>query len=50
MTHSATQPLETQLSALPRAPLMPFDATGRLTAAIPFAFDDDLELVDATAG
>jgi hypothetical protein len=43
-----TQPLESQLSALPRAPLMPFDATGRLASAIPFAFDDYLELVDAT--
>ena len=43
-----TQPLESQLSALPRAPLMPFDATGRMAAAIPFAFDDYLELVDAT--
>jgi len=31
-----------------RAPLMPFDATGRLPTAIPFAFDDYLELVDAT--
>jgi REP element-mobilizing transposase RayT len=43
-----TQPLESQLSALPRAALMPFDATGRMAAAIPFAFDDYLELVDAT--
>jgi len=43
-----TQPLESQLSALPRAPLMPFDATGRIATAIPFAFDDYLELVDAT--
>jgi REP element-mobilizing transposase RayT len=31
-----------------RAPLMPFDATGRMATAIPFAFDDYLELVDAT--
>jgi REP element-mobilizing transposase RayT len=31
-----------------RAPLMPFDATGRRATAIPFAFDDYLELVDAT--
>ena len=31
-----------------RVPLMPFDATGRMAAAIPFAFDDYLELVDAT--
>ena len=28
------------------APLMPFDATGRTNWAIPFAFDDYLELVD----
>jgi len=41
-------PLEAHLNALPRAPLMPFDATGRMAAAIPFAFDDYLELVDAT--
>lgn len=27
---------------------MPFDATGRMAAAIPFAFDDYLELVDTT--
>ena len=27
---------------------MPFDATGRMAAAIPFAFDDYLELVDST--
>ena len=40
-----THPLEAHLSALPRAPLMPFDATGRMAAAIPFAFDDYLELV-----
>ena len=31
-----------------RAPLMPFDATGSMATAIPFAFDDYLELVDAT--
>ena len=43
-----THPLESHLSALPRAPLMPFDATGRMAAAIPFAFDDYLELVDTT--
>jgi len=39
-----TQPLESYLNALPRAPLMPFDATGRMAAEIPFAFDDYLEL------
>ena len=27
---------------------MPFDATSRMAAAIPFAFDDYLELVDST--
>ena len=43
-----TRPLESHLNALPRAPLMPFDATGRMAAAIPFAFDDYLERVDAT--
>jgi len=43
-----THPLEAHLNALPRAPLMPFDATGRIAAAIPFAFDDYVELVDAT--
>ena len=41
-------PLGSHLSALPRAPLTPFDATGRMTAAIPFAFDDYLELADTT--
>lgn len=34
------------LSDLPQAQLMPFDATGRFEQAIPFAFDDYLELVD----
>ena len=43
-----THPLEAHLNALPRAPLMPFDATGRMATAIPFAFDDYLELVDST--
>jgi len=43
-----THPLEAHLNALPRAPLMPFDATGRMAAAIPFAFDDYVELVDRT--
>ncbi|MES2264620.1 MAG: hypothetical protein V4724_39480 [Pseudomonadota bacterium] len=33
---------------LPQAPLMPFDATGRTAWAIPFAFDEHLELVDWT--
>jgi hypothetical protein len=39
---------EPRLAALPRAPLMPFDATGRLATAVPFAFEDYLELVDGT--
>jgi REP element-mobilizing transposase RayT len=34
------------VEALPRAPLMPFDATGRTDWAVPYAFDDYLELVD----
>ena len=36
------------INALPRDPLMPFDATGRMAAATPFAFDDYLELVERT--
>jgi hypothetical protein len=39
---------EPRLAELPRAPLMPFDATGRLATAVPFAFADYLELVDGT--
>ncbi len=39
---------EQRLTALPRAPLMPFDATGRLASAVPFAFEDYLELVDGS--
>jgi REP element-mobilizing transposase RayT len=39
---------ETHLAALPLQPLMPFDSTGRLRAAIPFAFEDYLELVETT--
>ncbi len=39
---------ETHLAQLPQQPLMPFDATARLKAAIPFAFDDYLDLVDTT--
>ena len=46
----STHPLEAHLNALPRPPLMPFDATGRVAAAIPFAFDDYLELVDRPGG
>ena len=39
---------ETHLAALPLQPLLPFDGTGRLRAAIPFSFEDYLELVEAT--
>jgi REP element-mobilizing transposase RayT len=39
---------ESVLKALTPAPLMPFDATGQMAAAIAFAFDDYLELVEAT--
>ena len=39
---------EAHLAQLPQQPLMPFDATARLKAAIPFAFDDYLDLVDTT--
>ncbi|MGI9211739.1 MAG: hypothetical protein ACR2HF_04645, partial [Methylococcaceae bacterium] len=35
------------LTGLPKAPLMPFDATGRFQQGIPFSFDDYLELVDS---
>lgn len=39
---------EAHLASLPHQALMPFDATARLRAAIPFALDDYLELVEAT--
>ncbi|AGA33924.1 Transposase-like protein [Thioalkalivibrio nitratireducens DSM 14787] len=39
---------EPRLAGLPCAPLMPFDATGRLATAVPFALEDYLELVDGT--
>jgi REP element-mobilizing transposase RayT len=39
---------EEQLAKLALQPLMPFDATGRLRAAIPFSLEDYLELVEAT--
>jgi hypothetical protein len=39
---------DVQTNSQDRAPLMPFDATGRMATAIPFAFDDYLEVVDAT--
>ena len=33
---------------MPLQPLLPFDATNRLRAAIPFAFEDYLDLVETT--
>ena len=39
---------ELQLAQLALQPLMPFDATGRLRAAIPFSLEDYLELVEVT--
>jgi REP element-mobilizing transposase RayT len=39
---------EDETQALPKVPLMPFDATARTPWAVPFAFDDYLELVDWT--
>ncbi|WP_018863852.1 transposase [Thioalkalivibrio sp. ARh3] len=49
--HSSVSPNELrpeyELRSLPRAPLMPFDATGQFEPAIPFAFEDYLELTDA---
>jgi len=44
----AESPLQTLslLTDLPKAPLMPFDATGRFRQGIPFSFEDYLELVD----
>lgn len=39
---------ETHLAQLPLQPLLPFDATSRLRAAIPFAFEDYLDLVETT--
>lgn len=40
--------IEAHLAKLPQQPLMPFDATGKLRAAIPFSLEDYLELVEAT--
>jgi len=37
---------ESELQSLPEAPLMPFEPAVILGAAVPFAFDDYLELVD----
>lgn len=39
---------EAHLAQLPQQPLMPFDATNRLRAAIPFSLEDYLELVEVT--
>jgi hypothetical protein len=39
---------EAEAQALPKVPLMPFDATARTPWAVPFAFEDYLELVDWT--
>lgn len=39
---------EAHLAALPLQPLLSFDGTSRLRAAIPFAFDDYLELVETS--
>ena len=39
---------EAHLAPLPLQPLLPFDATSRLKAAIPFAFEDYLDLVETT--
>jgi hypothetical protein len=39
---------ERELQPLPQAPLMPFDATGRTPWAVPFAFEDYLQLLDWT--
>lgn len=51
-THAATPIVavkcESRLARLPLQPLMPFDATARLRAAVPFAFDDYLLLVETT--
>jgi REP element-mobilizing transposase RayT len=37
---------EEELSALPEAPLMPFDPTGRFAQAVPFGLEEYLDLVD----
>jgi len=39
---------KSETQALPKAPLLPFDATGDTPWAVPFAFDDYLEMVDWT--
>lgn len=37
---------EAVLSALPEAPLMPFDPSGQFEQAVPFGLEEDLDLVD----
>ena len=37
---------EQDMAALPEAPLMPFDPTGRFAQAVPFGLEEYLELVD----
>ena len=39
---------EAETRVLPQAPLMPFDATAQIPWAVPFSFEDYLELVDRT--
>lgn len=39
---------EAHLAQLPQQPLMPFDGTARLRAAIPFSIEDYLDLVETT--
>jgi REP element-mobilizing transposase RayT len=39
---------EAHLAALPLQPLLTFDGTSRLRAAIPFSFEDYLELIECT--
>ena len=39
---------EQDLAALPEAPLMPFDPTGRFAQSVPFGLQEYLELVDMT--
>ena len=39
---------EQDLAALPEAPLMPFDPTGRFAQSVPFGLQEYLELVDTT--
>ena len=45
---ASAETLEPAPAALPQAPLMPFDATGRTPWAVPFGWQDYAELVDWT--